>query len=91
MRLFLREALSAEDSDLERTVRLREREPFREADAPLARAVAARTDEAPRWSVARHHPALEAAGLAAHFTLVSTGGGAMLDFLAGRRMPGSRR
>src|SRR3989339_958174 len=55
----------------------------------LARAIAARTGKAKTIVGGGDTiPILEAAHLAEHFTLMSTGGGAMLEFLAGGELPG---
>jgi len=66
-----------------------EREPFREATLKLARAIAHRSDDATTVVGGGDTiPLLEESGLADRFTLLSTGGGAMLDFLAGKKLPG---
>jgi phosphoglycerate kinase len=66
-----------------------EREPFREATLKLARAIAHRSDHATTVVGGGDTiPLLEESGLADRFTLLSTGGGAMLDFLAGKKLPG---
>lgn len=55
----------------------------------LAKAIAARTGKAKTIVGGGDTvPVVEAANLAERFTLVSTGGGAMLEFLAGRKLPG---
>jgi phosphoglycerate kinase len=66
-----------------------EREPFRRATLELARAIAKRSDAATTVVGGGDTvPLLEESGLADRFTLLSTGGGAMLDFLAGKKLPG---
>lgn len=66
-----------------------EREPFCEGSYAIARAIAARTNKAVTVVGGGDTiPVVEAAGVADRFTLLSTGGGAMLEFLAGERMPG---
>ncbi len=66
-----------------------ERETFCEGSFAIARAVAARTTKAVTVVGGGDTiPVVEAAGVADRFTLLSTGGGAMLEFLAGERMPG---
>lgn len=66
-----------------------EKEPFRAGTLAVARAIAARSDHAVTVVGGGDTvPLLEAAGLADRFTLLSTGGGAMLDFLADKKMPG---
>ncbi|TAK03923.1 phosphoglycerate kinase [Patescibacteria group bacterium] len=66
-----------------------EKEPFRAATLELAREIAARGDKAVTIVGGGDTvPLLEEAGLADRFTLISTGGGAMLDFLADKKMPG---
>lgn len=55
----------------------------------LARAIAARTGKAVTVAGGGDTvPVAEAAGVADRFTLLSTGGGAMLEFLGGESMPG---
>lgn len=62
---------------------------FCEGTASVARAVAARTGAATTIvGGGDTGPVLERLKLADQFTLLSTGGGALLDFLSGRPMPG---
>lgn len=66
-----------------------EKEPYRAATLRLARAIAQRTDHAVTVVGGGDTvPLIEEAGLADRFSLLSTGGGAMLDFLADKKMPG---
>ncbi|OGL66740.1 phosphoglycerate kinase [Candidatus Uhrbacteria bacterium RIFCSPHIGHO2_01_FULL_63_20] len=68
---------------------LAENERFRDATLLLARAVADRAEAAVTVVGGGDTvPLVERAGLADRFTLLSTGGGAMLEFLAGKKMPG---
>ncbi len=68
-----------------------EREDAREGTVLFARSMAARSGKATTVVGGGDTvPIIEAAHLAGKFTLVSTGGGAMLDFLAGAEMPGLR-
>ncbi|HLD18378.1 MAG TPA: phosphoglycerate kinase [Patescibacteria group bacterium] len=55
----------------------------------LARAIAARTGKAKTVAGGGDTlPVIDSAKLVDHFTLLSTGGGAMLEFLAGKELPG---
>lgn len=66
-----------------------EREPFCAGSFEIARAIAARTSKAVTVVGGGDTiPVVEAAGVADRFTLLSTGGGAMLEFLAGKKLPG---
>jgi phosphoglycerate kinase len=66
-----------------------EREAFREGTFAVAHALAARSRHAVTVAGGGDTiPAVEAANTADRFTLLSTGGGAMLEFLAGEPMPG---
>lgn len=65
--------------------------PFAQGTIGLAKAIAARTGKATTIVGGGDTvPLLEEAGLADRFTLLSTGGGAMLEFLAGKKLPGIR-
>ncbi len=62
---------------------------FSSGTRELARAIASRTGRAKTIVGGGDTiPVIEAAGLSRRFTLVSTGGGAMLEFLAGKKLPG---
>lgn len=64
-------------------------EAFRNGTRKLAKAIAARTGKAVTIVGGGDTvPLVEELGLADHFTLLSTGGGAMLEFLAGEKLPG---
>lgn len=64
-------------------------EAFRAGTRKLAQAVAARTGKAVTVVGGGDTvPLIESLGLADSFTLLSTGGGAMLEFLAGEKLPG---
>lgn len=66
-----------------------ERKPFCEGSFAIAQAIAARTRSAVTVVGGGDTiPVVEAAGVADRFTLLSTGGGAMLEFLAGEKLPG---
>jgi phosphoglycerate kinase len=66
-----------------------ESEPFCHGSFIIARAIAARTKSAITVVGGGDTiPVVEAAGVADRFTLLSTGGGAMLEFLSGKKMPG---
>lgn len=89
MRLMVREVQEARTVVWNGPFGWVEKEPFRAGTLLLARAIAARTDQAVTVVGGGDTvPLLEAAGLADRFTLLSTGGGAMLDFLADKKMPG---
>jgi len=65
--------------------------PFKRGTIGLAKAIAARTGKATTIVGGGDTvPLIEDAGLADRFTLLSTGGGAMLEFLAGKELPGVR-
>lgn len=64
-------------------------EPFCKGTEEIAKAIAKRTSKA--MSIVGGGdtgPALERLGVADQFTLLSTGGGAMLEFLSGKSLPG---
>ncbi len=64
-------------------------EPFRTGTLAIAHSIAKRTNKAITVVGGGDTiPVIESAGLADRFTLLSTGGGAMLEFLAGEKMPG---
>jgi phosphoglycerate kinase len=67
----------------------RERRPFCDGSFAIANAIAARTRSAITVVGGGDTiPVVEAAGVADRFTLLSTGGGAMLEFFAGKKLPG---
>ncbi|MEI6510839.1 MAG: phosphoglycerate kinase [Candidatus Uhrbacteria bacterium] len=61
---------------------------FSKGTTAVARAIAANKKAVTIVGGGDTIPAVEAAGVADQFTLLSTGGGAMLEFLAGEKMPG---
>lgn len=61
---------------------------FSKGTTAIARAIAANKKAITIVGGGDTIPAVEAAGVADQFTLLSTGGGAMLEFLAGEQMPG---
>ena len=61
---------------------------FSKGTTAIARAIAANKKAITIVGGGDTIPAAEAAGVADQFTLLSTGGGAMLEFLAGEKMPG---
>jgi len=64
-------------------------EKFCEGTYSMAKIIAARTGKAKTVIGGGDTvPVIEAANLAERFTLVSTGGGAMLEFLSGKKLPG---
>lgn len=66
-----------------------ERDAFCEGTVAMAHAIASRTSKAVTVVGGGDTiPVMETAGVADRFTLLSTGGGAMLEFLAGEPMPG---
>ncbi len=63
-------------------------EAFSKGTTAIARAIAANKKAITIVGGGDTIPAVEAAGVADQLTLLSTGGGAMLEFLAGEKMPG---
>lgn len=89
MRMFLREIQGAKTIVWNGPFGYCEVKQFCEGTNLLARAIAARTDKAVTVVGGGDTvPILESLGLADRFTLLSTGGGAMLEFLAGKTLPG---
>lgn len=87
MRGYARELLSAKTIVWNGPLGLCEEPPFCESTRLVARAIAS-TKAMSVIGGGDSVPVVESLGLADRFTLVSTGGGAMLAFLAGEKLPG---
>ncbi len=89
IRLFAREIQDAKTIVWNGPIGYCERPAFSHGTQLLARAIAHRTGKAVTVVGGGDTiPAVEAAGVADQFTLLSTGGGAMLEFLSGKKLPG---
>lgn len=89
MRLFARELHVAKTIVWNGPFGVMEHPAFAEASKLLARAIAVRTGKATTIVGGGDTlPFVESLGLADRYTLLSTGGGAMLEFLSGKELPG---